>query len=136
MHFISLPVGVEYRVHPRWGLNAGIAVAYLASAALSEVYTVDFTEESTVDMTEYYRLNPSTTDGLNLWDIQMDVGIRYYLSRRFDVTLSYRHGFISVIGETGDLQSLAPQTNKVVELAGTPGSDYTRFISVELGYRF
>ena len=137
LHYIAMPIGVEYRFHPRWGVNAGFAVAYLASSRLSEAFTVDLqSDDESMDTNEFYQVNTDSRDGLNLWDFQFDTGIRFYVSRRIDISFNYRHGLTSVVGNPNNRADLSSPANRVVELAGQPRRDYNRFLSLEVGYRF
>lgn len=125
LHYISVPIMLQYRVLDRLTVELGPEFGYLLSAD-SEIGMFNLFTSSSVSS------DPSLSSYRDL-DVALNLGVGYALSDRWSVNLRYNLGLRDI---TNDYTIIAiTEVGSLPEPFVVSGSTYNRSVQLSVGYR-
>ncbi len=110
LHYLDLPLGLDYRMSDNFGILMGLKLSYLLEAKTDGYFSENLNEE------ESARLDDALYNSLRKTDVATVLGFGFYPSSNVGLELKYNHGLVDyTIDENWHVRQL--NTNKTFELS-------------------
>ena len=110
LHYIDMPVALDYRMNSKFGILMGMKFSYLVDAKTNGYFSDNLPSE------EAARLDKALYNSMKKIDVRTVLGLGVYPTSKIGVELKYNHGLVDyTIDEKWHVRQL--NTNKTFELS-------------------
>lgn len=111
LHYLTLPLSVGYRVHPRWTICLGL----MASALVRTAYEIPDHDGTIVHLNKTQHYFSYKDAGLHLFDASALIGVSWSPLDHFSLDIRYQHGLLNIVSGTSNSKAY----NRFLSLGGT-----------------